>query len=450
MPNQDIHILQFGTGNFLRAFFEPMVQTLNKKNIPLNICMIQSTGGKTLDKLKAQNFHYHVCEAGIKNGEKVQEIQKITCVREGLDLPKDNEKFLDLASNPQVKWIISNVTEAGMVWKEEGLLEEFAESFAGRIAQWLIRRFERLSETETVLLPCELIPNNGDLLKEFVVKHARRWNQSPEFFSWLDRKVYFFNNLVDRIVPGFPNRLDLKEKENDALVVQTEPYSFWAIEGKKEQSPLLPFLKADSQVVLEEDIQGFSLRKIRILNGCHTYIAAKGIMTGYQTVREFISDKKNLSILNEMVEKEIIPYLGMDLNELKSYKEEIFARFANPFVDHRLEDILLNSTAKFKSRLLPLFLPFSQKNEGIYPKEICKGLIYLLHFYLQNPNQVRETSAVTSLLAEVPRELSSKEKIMWVTKNLFGLKWNPGLEQAFLDITSVNLAFIQNPNRQHI
>ena len=434
MPNQDIHILQFGTGNFLRAFFEPMVQDLRNKNILLNICMIQSTGGKTLEKLKAQNFEYHVCVAGIKNGKKVQDIQKITCVKDGLDLPYDKEKFLDFASDRMVKWIISNVTEAGMVWKEEGALEEFAESFAGRITQWLIQRFERLPDSETVILPCELIPKNGDLLKDFVVKHAKNWNQPPEFFSWLDQKVFFFNNLVDRIVPGFPHHLELKEKESDILLVQTEPYSFWAIEGEKSFSHLLPFLEADAEVILEEDIQAYSLRKIRILNGCHTYLSAKGLMLGYQTVGEFVADKENLSRLDKMVDKEIIPFLGMDASELKAYKEEIFARFANPFVDHRLEDIMLHATAKFKSRLLPLMAQFGEVNNGLFPEEISKGLIYLILFYLKNPKRVKDTAEVRAVFEQIPIELSSKEKIQWVITNLFDIVWNPVLEKAFQEI----------------
>ncbi|GMQ34482.1 tagaturonate reductase [Algoriphagus taiwanensis] len=436
MPNQDIHILQFGTGNFLRAFFEPMVQDLQNKNIPLNICMIQSTGGNTLEKLKTQNFEYHVCVAGIKNGKKVQDIQKITCVKDGLALPNDQEKFLDFASDPKVKWIISNVTEAGMVWKEEGALEEFAESFAGRIAQWLIQRFERLPEAETVILPCELIPKNGDLLKDFVVKHAQNWNQPSEFFTWLGQKVFFFNNLVDRIVPGFPHHLELKEKENDALLVQTEPYSFWAIEGEKSLRHLLPFLEADTEVILEENIQAYSLRKIRILNGCHTYLSAKGLMLGYQTVGEFVADQENLSRLDKMVDEEIIPFLGMDVSELQTYKKDIFARFANPFVDHRLEDIMLNATAKFKNRLLPLIPQFGKVNKGLYPEEISKGLIYLILFYLKNPKRVKDTAEVRTVLDQIPTDISTKEKIQWLTNNLFELEWNPVLEKALKEISA--------------
>ncbi|GMQ23538.1 tagaturonate reductase [Algoriphagus sp. oki45] len=436
MPNPTIHILQFGTGNFLRAFFEPMVQNLNEKDIPLNICIIQSTGGNTLEKLSAQNFQYHVCVAGIRNGTEVQEIQKITCVKDGMSLPEDREKFMGFASQSEVKWIVSNVTEAGMVWKEEGPQEKFAESFAGRITQWLIKRFNQLPEAETIILPCELIPKNGDLLKEFVVKHAQNWNQSADFFSWLDQNVFFFNNLVDRIVPGFPNQMDLKEKENDPLLVQTEPYSFWAIEGKKSQSHLLPFLKADVEVILEEDIQAYSLRKIRILNGCHTYMAAKGMVLGFQTVGEFVANGENLSALNTMVEKEIIPFLGMNADDLRIYKEEIFARFANPFVAHRLEDIMLNATAKFKSRILPMMTSFHEKNNGLYPEEITKGLVYLILFYLKNPQRVKDTSEVRGIFEQIPTEFSTKEKLQWVTNNLFGLAWSPTLDKAYQEISS--------------
>lgn len=267
MKNSTVQILQFGTGNFLRAFIEPMVQDLNENGNPLNICMIQSTGGNSLAGLKKQEFQYHLLVAGISNGKKTEDMRRITCVSAGLNLPEDAEQLLDYATRPEVKWILSNVTEAGMVWKNEGPLERFAESFAGRLTQWLLRRYQSIPEANTVIIPCELLPKNGDLLKSFVQKHSENWSLEPEFLEWLDHKCKFFNSLVDRIVPGFPSHLNLKEKKSDAFLVQTEPYCFWAIEGTEEDSVDLPFINSTAEVVLEENIDFYSLRKIRILNG---------------------------------------------------------------------------------------------------------------------------------------------------------------------------------------
>jgi tagaturonate reductase len=430
----EIHILQFGTGNFLRAFFEPMVQDIQNQYKNLNICIIQSTSGNTLEKLKAQNFQYHVLEAGFKAGEKTQKIQKITCIADGISLPKELEKFLHFAGNTSVKWIISNVTEAGMTWKDEGEFEKFAESFAGRLTQWLYRRFTQIPDMNTVILPCELIPNNGDLLKEFVLTHAERWKLGEGFKIWIEKNVVFFNNLVDRIVPGFPHHLDLIEKETDQLLVQTEPYSFWAIEGAQSQAPLLPFIHSHAEVILEEDISTYALRKIRILNGCHTYMAAKGLMLGYKTVHEFISNQENFESLNSMVEEEITPFLEMDQNQLQVYKKEVFDRFRNPFVAHQLEDILLNGVAKFKSRLIPL-MESSLATTGNYPARISQGLIYLILFYLEHPKRFRDTEETKLFFSQIPGRIHRKSKVKFVLKNLFGLNWNEGLEKSFQQVS---------------
>jgi tagaturonate reductase len=431
--NDEIHILQFGTGNFLRAFVEPMVQDLQNNYKDLNICIIQSTSGSTLEKLKAQNFQYHVLEAGFKNGEKIQNLRKITCIKDGIDLPKDQGKFLQYAGKESVKWIISNVTEAGMTWKEEGGFEEFAESFAGRLTQWLFKRFSTIPDAETVVLPCELIPQNGELLFAFVLKHAELWNLGPKFLEWIKTKVFFFTTLVDRIVPGFPDHLDLKEKESDHLLVQTEPYSFWAIEGQKSQASLLPFIHSSSEVILQEDISAFSLRKIRILNGCHTYMAAKGIMLGYKTVLEFISNQENYETLNALVEEEIIPCLEIDRNQLQAYKNEVFDRFRNPFVEHKLEDIMLNGVAKFKSRLHPLMESCHIETKN-YPVLISKGLIYLILFYLEQSDKVRDTAEVKRFFAGIPSRLHKKSKVKYVFENLFGLNWNEGMVALYKEV----------------
>lgn len=432
--NHAIHILQIGTGNFLRAFFEPMVQDLNESGNQLNICIIQSTSGNTLEKLQAQNYQYHVLEAGIKNGQNIQQIRKITCIKDGLKLPEEQEKFLSFSEVPSVKWIISNVTEAGMVMKKEAPFEKFAESFAGRLTQWLYRRFSKNPSLETLILPCELITKNGDLLKSFVQEHSRNWSLGEGFESWINQKVFFFNNLVDRIVPGFPSHLELDEKKSDSLLVQTEPYSFWAIEGKESNKIFLPFLESKAEVILKEDISPYALRKIRILNGCHTYISAKGLVLGYSSVGEFMANPKNEEVLNSIVDQEIIPFLGMDETELKNYKQEIFSRFKNPFVEHKLSDISLNSIAKFKSRLLPLIEPYKKSNQGKPPQEISKGLLFLILYYLENPNKIKDTEEVKAFFNQVSEEVDKKNKVKHALESLFDLEWDSSLENAFEEV----------------
>lgn len=436
MKNSSIQILQFGTGNFLRAFIEPMVQDLVKKDISLNICMIQSTGGKTLENLKKQNFDYHVLTAGLENGEKVENLRKINCVKDGINLPEESEKFFGFASEPEVKWIISNVTEAGMVWKIEGDFEEFAESFAGRLTQWLYRRFQTLKEAETVILPCELLPENGNILKTYVLKHAENWNLEIQFSEWIEQKCKFYNSLVDKIVPGFPHHIALKEKESDSFVVQTEPYCFWAIEGHEKDRKNLPFLESQAEVILAESIDFFSLRKIRILNGLHTFMTGRGLLEGIETVGEYVSKTDHLEELNSLLETEIFPTLDAPLEGLRKYASQVIDRFKNPFVSHKLSDISLNSTAKFKSRLAPVFHSFLEKNHQM-PPIATVGLVSLILFNLRNPNKIRDTQEVKDFYSSIPEHLSEREKVVLTSKNLFGFEEEKGIQQAYVEVSSI-------------
>ncbi|MCU0400867.1 MAG: tagaturonate reductase [Algoriphagus sp.] len=430
MENSTIQILQFGTGNFLRAFIEPMVQDIYNPLKPLNICMIQTTKGNTLEGLRKQNFQYHVAVAGIKDGIKVEEIQKINCIRDGLSLPVEAERFLDFASSPDVKWIISNVTEAGMIWKNEGQFTEFAESFAGRLTQWLYRRFQTLPHVQTIILPCELLPKNGDILKDFVLKHAEHWQLPLEFKHWIGKQCKFFNSLVDRIVPGFPSHLDFKEKENDAFVVQTEPYCFWAIEGDESDRNLLPFINSKAEVVLSHSIDYYSLRKIRILNGLHTYMASKGLMEGFYTVGEFVQKEKNLSELQQLLETEIFPCLPGPKDELQRYANQVLDRFRNPFVSHKLADISLNSIAKFKSRLAPIFDYHIQKS-GSFPPIATDGLVSLILFYLNHPDKTKDTEEVKNYFSSLQDSQDEFVNVTKATKDLFGIEDENSVQNAY-------------------
>ncbi|WP_026952706.1 mannitol dehydrogenase family protein [Algoriphagus mannitolivorans] len=448
----DIHILQFGTGNFLRAFFESMNEEVSKKYNPLNICIIQSTNGNTLEKLKAHHYQFPIWISGSFNGQVIDSIQEISCIKDGLKLPEEGEKFLNFASSPSLKWIVSNVTEAGMVWKNEGPFEKLAESFAGRITQWLYRRFQSIPLAETVIFPLELIPNNGELLREFVLKHAEEWNLGQEFLNWLDLKVTFFTSLVDRIVPGFPKCTGKELQVSHPLLVHAEPYSFWAIKGKKYQAHLIPWLDCGSEVILEESIEHYALRKIRILNGAHTFMAAHGLCLGIKTVREYVENPKNLHQLDKMVTNEIIPFLPIDGDELKSFYASVVERFSNPSIEHRLEDIMMNSVSKFKSRLLPLIQPFRENHHGGYPVSIGMGIFYLIYYYLHNPDKIRDTQEVKNLFTEVPNQMELKSSMKTLAEKLFGLEMNESMDmlcEIVLQEMKEISPLTQSQDRQH-
>ena len=430
MAINDIQILQFGTGNFLRAFLGSMVQDLTEAGNPLNICIIQSTSGNSISKLAAQDFKYNLLVAGFQEGREVESVREITCVKDGLSLPDEAEKFFRFSASTSVRWIVSNVTEAGMVWKNEGEFEQFAASFPGRLTQWLYKRFQAIPDTETIILPCELLPNNGELLKDFVLDHAKAWGLSAEFISWIGEKVTFFNSLVDRIVPGFPSHLDLKLKDSDPFLVQAEPYALWAIQGSASDRDKLPFLDSKSEVVLAEDIFGYSLRKVRILNAAHTAMTGHGMLNGVETVGEWIGDSGREQFLKEMIATEILPTMDLDQAALAKYSEEVLDRFRNPFVSHKLSDISLNSIAKLKSRLLPIFEDFQAKN-GYFPAKLSRCLLSMVLFYLRNPDKIRDSQEAKAWFESVPNDQSELESLKLALAEWLQLEWNSDLESAY-------------------
>lgn len=433
MATTDIQILQFGTGNFLRAFFEPMVQDLNEKGKHLKICIIQTTSGNTLQKLVEQNYQYQVLVAGYKSGQRIEQIRNITGIQDGIKLPEEAEKLLGFAASPAVKWIISNVTEAGMVWKNEGPFEKFAESFPGRITQWLHRRFLLLPEADTVLLPCELLPQNGDLLKSFVTNHALNWKLEKEFLSWMEEKVFFLNSLVDRIVPGFPSHLDLSFQKQDPLLVQAEPYSFWAIEGPESIRPKLPFLEAHSEVILSSDISGFALRKVRVLNGAHTAMTGIGLLKKISTVGEWIGDSDRESFIRELISEEVLPTLDLDQSQLLTYVDQVIDRFKNPFVAHKLSDISLNSISKIKSRLIPTLRDFKEKR-GQHPEKLSLCLLALVIYYLRNPSQIRDAPEICDWFATKSTAAEEKETLKQALHIWLDLDWHEDFESAYAEL----------------
>jgi tagaturonate reductase len=430
MANHNIQILQFGTGNFLRAFFESMVQDLNEQGNELNICIVQSTGGKTIQTLAQQEYSYHVLTAGVKNGHSVEEVRKITCIKQGLQLPEQADQLMDLAAMESIKWIVSNVTEAGMVWKEEVLGEKFPESFPGRLTVWLWTRFQKYPQGELVILPCELLTDNGNLLKSMVIRHAENWKIPAEFFTWLSAQVTFLNSLVDRIVPGFPSHLSLKEKDTDPLLVQAEPYSFWAIEGSPQLEDKLPFLKSNAEVVLTPDISKFSLRKVRILNGAHTAMTGLGLLKGVATVGEWMKTPELEQLISDIIAEEIIPTLPLEKEALTTYASDILDRFRNPFVAHKLSDISLNSVAKIKSRILPTLFDY-RKNFGKCPEKLSASILSLLLFYLRNQDKIRDTQEVKAYFMTLRSSKSEVENITKACRDLFELEWNEVFEKAW-------------------
>jgi tagaturonate reductase len=430
MNDPSIQILQFGTGNFLRGFIEPLIEELNHQGESLQVCLVQSTDGSTLEGLHAQGYVYEVYVAGRDQGQTIEEFQSITCIKDGLNLPQDFEKFFSFARSPELKYLISNVTEAGLVWSQEGPKDQIASSFPGRITQWLYTRFEQAPELETILLPCELIPNNGDFLKSLIQQHALAWNLDVDFLNWINLNCRFHNTLVDRIVPGFPKQLAEKAAP---YTVQAEPYLFWGIEGSDLDLEKLPFRKCKG-VVLTNSLLPYTKRKISILNGLHTYLTAFGMLKQIKTVQEYVQDPDRLHALNLLVEEEIFPFLDQPLDSLRDYTSAIFERFKNPYMAHALNDISLQSIAKFKSRLLPICTYFLEK-QGTLPPRISAGLVALLLCHLRYPELMRDTEETKNYFKQLrARDESELDKVILASQELFGFLDRSSLELAYANL----------------
>ncbi|MCM0042557.1 MAG: hypothetical protein NBV61_07305 [Algoriphagus sp.] len=427
MYKTKIQVLQFGTGNFLRGFIEPMIQELNQKGNSLHVCLVQSTESTILQGLREQNYTYSVYVAGMEDGVKIEKTKPISCISDGLRLPHDYDQFISLALKPELRWLISNVTEAGLEWKQDDQTKKIPDSFVGRLTKWLYTRFEYAPELETVLLPCELIPNNGDLLKDLIHRKAVEFLLPAHFLLWIDQKCTFHNTLVDRIVPGFPKQL---LDSATPYMVQVEPYLFWGIEGKEEDLTKLPFKECQG-VLLTTSLLPYSLRKISILNGLHTFLAAKGMLLQIETVADYLKDATRQTELKLLLEEEIFPFLNQPLDSLRDYAAKVFDRFSNPFTAHVLRSISFQSVSKFKMRLVPVGQFYLKKN-GTLPPYFSQGLVALILCYLRLLHQMQDTEETLSYFKKLLQGKGSElDKVLRASKDLFDFEDQESLKLAY-------------------
>ncbi|PRX56285.1 tagaturonate reductase [Flagellimonas meridianipacifica] len=389
VPERPIRVIQFGEGNFLRGFVDWMVDILNEKtNFNGNIQIVQPLQKGMGAWINEQEGLYHVLLEGLEKGRKTQTTRLITSI-EGVLNPFENyQAFLELAENPDLEFIVSNTTEAGIVFDEkDDNPKTLPKTFPGKLTALLHHyfiSFDKHPPKELKILPCELIEKNGDKLKECVLKYIELWNLSKDFVQWVERRVIFYNTLVDRIVPGFPkdNIHVIQEKlgYEDNLVVKAEPFHLWVIEGPKKLEDLLRFGEAGLNVIFTDDLTPFRTRKVRILNGTHTAMVPIAYLNGFKEVRDAVEDEKMAKFLNQIIFKEIIPTLDMPKEELEAYAYEVLERFKNPFIKHKLLDISLNSISKFRVRVLPSILSYLERYKQV-PEGLVNALAHLILFY---------------------------------------------------------------------
>nr|WP_294926362.1 tagaturonate reductase [uncultured Flavobacterium sp.] len=383
-----IKVVQFGEGNFLRAFVDYAFHKLNKElDFNAGIAMVQPLKDGMINMINDQDGLYTLFMNGIKKGEKIQDIELITNIVKGINPYTDFADYLALAKEEELQFIVSNTTEAGIEFVESDTPDmQPPASFPAKLTVLLYERFKHFNGDASkglTIIPCELIDYNSETLKKIILQYVDLWKLEDAFKTWVSDACTYHSTLVDRIVPGYP-RAEIEEYNNkldyqDNLIVAAEPFFLWAIEGGEDLKQKLPFHKTDLNVKIVDDIRPFKMIKVRILNGAHTAMVPFSLLYGNKLVMETVNGDFTGPFVNNVI-SEISETLAMDKNEITAYAEEVMDRFKNPFIKHALADIALNSISKFKVRVLPSLLGYYNANNKL-PVNLTFSLASLIQFY---------------------------------------------------------------------
>lgn len=411
-PARPVKVLQFGEGSFLRCFADSFIQELNNKSdFNGNILAVTPTGNGKTDIFRRQDSLYTVCLSGYSDGAFSEEFRIIDCITDMLSPYDDYSSYISYASLPSLKYVISNTTEAGIVYSETDQPEMAPpESFPGKLTQFLYRRFQLFSgspDAGLIILPCELIDNNGDVLKETVISLSQRWGLEDTFVEWLNDSCSFHNTLVDRIVSGKPDNSDPglvgfsswdeKLGYHDDLLVKGERFGLWVIEGDHSLEKTFGSALASLPIVICDDCKPYKLRKVRILNGAHTAFASAALLSGKTYVNEAMSDPVISKFLHEAVYNEIIPAISGAVPHASDFAEDVFFRFRNPSINHRLSSICLNSVSKWNTRCLPTVIEY-EKSQGSLPKCLVFSLAAIISLLMQDDHNIAESGEILGFL----------------------------------------------------
>ena len=382
-----IKILQFGEGNFLRTFVEAYFDTLNKNGhgeYAVNILKPITFG--TLERFAKQNNKYHIVLRGAENGAAIEDVYAIDCLQQVIDPFNDYQSYIALASDAELKLIVSNTTEAGICYHAEDTMDGFdGITYPAKLTKFLYERF-CAGLDGVYLLPVELIDNNATQLKACVDKYIQLWNLPLAFKEWNDTKNFYCNTLVDRIVSGYPRDEETKNHlkeligEEDELVSIGEPFGLWAVENKGNIADYIKEGMHNIEVVLTNDIAYYKKRKVRVLNGSHTNLVPAGLMLGAVTVYDCMVNDRLSAFVEDTLKAEINPFVSDDIAATTVFANSVKDRFLNPFLNHQLVSISLNSISKWRARILPSFKDYYNAY-GEIPPCLTIGFSYLMALY---------------------------------------------------------------------
>lgn len=392
LPQAPERVLQFGEGNFLRAFADYFIDIANEKaGFNGKVCVVQPIETGRAEAINQQQGLYTVYLRGYENGEKVNRKRIVSSISRAINPYTEYETFLCCAQNPDLRYIISNTTEAGIVFDEQSTFAETPpKSFPAKLTRFMYERFKFLGTQKGkgfVALSCELIDHNGDELKRCVERYIALWKLEDDFKIWVEAENIFCSTMVDRIVTGYPvaegASLSAENNYQDDLLDTGEVFAIWVIEGPQSLQQELPFEKAGLPVVVCEDCTPYKQRKVRILNGVQTGMDLAAYLSGQDIVRFCMDDEVIVAYMERTIYQEIIPSLDLPTEDMLCYAKEVFQRLKNPFIDHKLLDIALNTTAKWRARDLPSVKDYYAKFGTLPPCLVFSFAAYLKFYHCE-------------------------------------------------------------------
>jgi tagaturonate reductase len=388
-PVRPERIIQFGEGNFLRCFVDWIISNMNEKaDFNSDVVIVQPLGMGRIDNLMEQDCLYHVNLQGLDNGKPVNSFRLIDCVSRALNPYKQFAEFLALAEQPEMRFVISNTTEAGIAYDPSCKLDDApASSYPGKLVQLLYHRYQYFKGDMSkglIIFPCELIFLNGHKLKEVIYQYIDLWQLGDGFKEWFEKACGVYATLVDRIVPGFPRKdIDKIKAEldyDDNNVVQGEFFHLWVIEAPESVAKEFPADKAGLNVLFVPSEEPYHERKVTLLNGPHTVLSPVAFLSGINIVRDACQHPVIGRFVHRVMYDELMPTLNLPQDELKHFADAVLERFCNPFVDHQVTSIMLNSFPKYATRDLPGLKTYL-KRKGHLPEGLVLGLAAIMVYY---------------------------------------------------------------------